>query len=108
MDKILVQGGRRLEGEVAVGGSKNAALPILISALLTAEPCSYHGIPDLMDIHTALRLLSGLGVRVEKEGASAGGVGQITLQADHMNKMEASYDLVKTMRASFLVLGPLL
>lgn len=108
MDKILVQGGRRLEGEVAVSGSKNAALPILISALLTAEPCSYHGIPDLMDIHTALRLLSGLGVRVEKEGASAGGVGQITLQADHMNKMEASYDLVKTMRASFLVLGPLL
>ncbi len=108
MDKILVQGGRSLEGEVAVSGSKNAALPILISALLTAEPCSYQGIPDLMDIHTALRLLSGLGVRVEKEGDSAGGLGQITLQADRMSKMEASYDLVKTMRASFLVLGPLL
>lgn len=108
MDKILVQGGRRLEGEVAVSGSKNAALPILISALLTAEPCRYQGIPDLMDIHTALRLLSGLGVRVEKESGQPGGASQITLQADRVSKMEAPYDLVKTMRASFLVLGPLL
>ena len=108
MDKILIQGGRRLEGEVAVSGSKNAALPILISTLLTAEPCEYRGIPDLMDIHTALRLLSGLGVRVKGEGGPAVPAGEITLQADHINKMEASYDLVKTMRASFLVLGPLL
>jgi len=108
VDKILVQGGRRLEGEVAVSGSKNAALPILISALLTAEPCHYQGIPDLMDVHTALRLLSGLGVKVGKEGSQPGGVGQITLQADRVSRMEAPYDLVKTMRASFLVLGPLL
>ena len=108
MDKILVQGGRRLEGEVAVSGSKNAALPILISALLTAEPCRYQGIPDLMDVHTALRLLSGLGVKVGKEGSRHGGMGQITLQADSVSRMEAPYDLVKTMRASFLVLGPLL
>ncbi|MEK6601446.1 MAG: UDP-N-acetylglucosamine 1-carboxyvinyltransferase, partial [Candidatus Binatota bacterium] len=108
MDKILVQGGRRLEGEVAVSGSKNAALPILISALLTAEPCRYQGIPDLMDVDTALRLLSGLGVKVGKEGSRHGGMGQITLQADRVSRMEAPYDLVKTMRASFLVLGPLL
>ncbi len=108
MDKILIQGGRRLEGEVAVSGSKNAALPILISALLTAEPCYYQGIPDLVDIHTALKLLSGLGVRVKKEGDPAVAVGQFMLQADHVNKLEAPYDLVKTMRASFLVLGPLL
>ncbi len=108
MDKILIQGGRRLEGEVAVSGSKNAALPILISALLTAEPCYYQGIPDLVDIHTALKLLSGLGVRVKKEGDPAVAVGHFMLQADHVHKMEAPYDLVKTMRASFLVLGPLL
>ena len=108
MDKILVQGGRRLEGGVTVSGSKNAALPILISALLTAERCRYQGVPDLLDIHTALKLLSWLGVGVEKESAPAGGVGQIFLEADRVNKMEAPYDLVKTMRASFLVLGPLL
>ncbi|HEY5599247.1 MAG TPA: UDP-N-acetylglucosamine 1-carboxyvinyltransferase, partial [Candidatus Manganitrophaceae bacterium] len=108
MDKILVQGGRRLEGGVTVSGSKNAALPILISALLTAERCRYQGVPDLLDIHTALKLLSWLGVGVEKESAPAGGVGQISLEADRVNKREAPYDLVKTMRASFLVLGPLL
>jgi len=108
MDKILIQGGRRLEGEVAVSGSKNAALPILISALLTAEPCYYQGIPDLVDIHTALKLLSGLGVRVKKEGDPTVAVGQFMLQADHVHKLEAPYDLVKTMRASFLVMGPLL
>lgn len=107
MDKILVRGGRRLEGEVAVSGSKNAALPILISSLLTPEKCFYQGIPDLRDIHTVLRLLSGLGVKVNKEGHD-GGVDQVSLQADNVVKQEAPYDLVKTMRASFLVLGPLL
>ncbi len=107
MDRILVRGGRRLEGEVVVSGSKNAALPILISSLLTAEQCVYQGIPDLMDIHTTLRLLSGLGVRVEREG-HGGRVGHLTLQADHVTELEAPYNLVKTMRASFLVLGPLL
>jgi len=107
VDKILVRGGRRLEGEVAVSGSKNAALPILISSLLTPEKCFYQGIPDLRDIHTVLRLLSGLGVKVNKEGHD-GGVDQVSLQADNVVKQEAPYDLVKTMRASFLVLGPLL
>jgi UDP-N-acetylglucosamine 1-carboxyvinyltransferase len=103
MDKILVQGGRRLQGEVAVSGAKNAALPLLISALLTEERCSYQEIPDLKDIHTVLKLLSGLGVTVEKPER----LGQVTLQARGLSGMEASYDLVKTMRASFLVLGPL-
>ncbi|MCZ6452025.1 MAG: UDP-N-acetylglucosamine 1-carboxyvinyltransferase [Deltaproteobacteria bacterium] len=107
MDRILVRGGRRLEGEVAVSGSKNATLPILISSLLTPEKCVYQGIPDLRDIHTVLRLLSGLGVKVSKEGHD-GGVDQVSLQADNVVKQEAPYDLVKTMRASFLVLGPLL
>ena len=104
MDRILVRGGRRLEGEVAVSGSKNAALPILISSLLTGEPCQYQGIPDLMDIRTALKLLSRLGVKVESEART----GSVTLEAARATKPEASYDLVKTMRASFLVLGPLL
>ena len=108
MDKILIQGGRRLEGEVSVSGSKNAALPLLISSLLTPEKCLYQGIPDLMDIHTTLKLLSRLGVTVEKDGGQADGVGQVALQAGGLSGMEAPYDLVKTMRASFLVLGPLL
>ena len=108
MDKILIQGGRRLEGEVSVSGSKNAALPLLISSLLTPEKCLYQGIPDLMDIHTTLKLLSRLGVTVEKDGRQAGGVGQVALQVGGLSGMEAPYDLVKTMRASFLVLGPLL
>jgi UDP-N-acetylglucosamine 1-carboxyvinyltransferase len=104
MDKIIVTGGRRLEGEVTVSGSKNAALPILISSLLTEEPCSYAGIPDLMDIKTTVKLLTLLGARVNWEQES----GSLTLGADRVTQLEASYDLVKTMRASFLVLGPLL
>jgi UDP-N-acetylglucosamine 1-carboxyvinyltransferase len=107
VDKILVCGGKRLQGEVVVSGSKNAALPVLVSSLLTAEQCAYQGIPDLMDIRTTLRLLSSLGVRVEREQDSRG-LGDLTIRADHVAKLEASYDLVKTMRASFLVLGPLL
>jgi UDP-N-acetylglucosamine 1-carboxyvinyltransferase len=107
VDKIIVQGGRRLEGEVTVSGSKNAALPILISSLLTSEPCVYQGIPKLVDIYTTLKLLAGLGVDVDKE-RWAQDTGDITLRADRVRSFEASYDLVKTMRASFLVLGPLL
>jgi UDP-N-acetylglucosamine 1-carboxyvinyltransferase len=106
MDKIVVQGGRRLNGEVAVSGSKNAALPILISSLLTSEPCIYQSIPNLADIYTTVRLLSGLGVSVDKE-AWIHGSGDLVLQSGRINKLEASYELVKTMRASFLVLGPL-
>lgn len=104
MDKIIVSGGRRLEGEVTVSGSKNAALPILISSLLTAEPCRYERIPDLVDTKTALKLLKWLGVTLEGETGS----GCVALQASKIDKLEAPYDLVKTMRASFLVLGPLL
>ena len=107
MDKIIIHGGRRLEGEVAVSGSKNAALPILISSLLTSEPCVYQGIPQLVDINTALKLLAGFGVVVDKESWVKGG-GDIILRPDRVRNFEASYDLVRTMRASFLVLGPLL
>ena len=107
MDKIRVQGGRPLEGEVVVSGSKNAALPILISSLLTSETCVYQGIPHLVDINTTLKLLSGLGVDVDKE-SWAQDSGDLTIRADQVKNVEASYDLVKTMRASFLVIGPLL
>ncbi len=106
MDKIVVHGGKRLTGEVTVSGSKNAALPVLISSLLTAEPCTYRRVPNLADIHTTLKLLGALGVKIDKE-AWARGSGDLTLHAEIVTKLEASYDLVKTMRASFLVLGPL-
>jgi UDP-N-acetylglucosamine 1-carboxyvinyltransferase len=106
VDKIVVQGGRRLQGEVSVSGSKNAALPLLISSLLTAEACVYRNIPHLADIRTTLRLLNGLGVTVDREAWDAGSA-ELTLRGDRVNRFEAPYDLVKTMRASFLVLGPL-
>lgn len=107
MDKIVVTGGRRLQGEVFVSGSKNAALPILISSLLTSDACVYQRVPDLLDIHTTLKLLAGLGVRIEREPWRRGS-GDLTVCAQGVKSFEASYDLVKTMRASFLVLGPLL
>jgi UDP-N-acetylglucosamine 1-carboxyvinyltransferase len=107
MDKIVIQGGRRLQGEIAVSGSKNAALPILMSSLLTSEPCVYQGIPHLADIRTTLRLLAGLGVAVEREKWNRGAE-DIKITAGAVGNFEAPYELVKTMRASFLVLGPLL
>jgi UDP-N-acetylglucosamine 1-carboxyvinyltransferase len=107
VDKIVVQGGRRLQGEVSVSGSKNAALPLLISSLLASEPCVYQGIPHLADIRTTLKLLAGLGVAVDREAWDSGS-GELTIHAQSVNSFEAPYDLVKTMRASFLVLGPLL
>ncbi|HXV48062.1 MAG TPA: UDP-N-acetylglucosamine 1-carboxyvinyltransferase [Candidatus Binatia bacterium] len=107
MDRILIQGGKRLCGEIAVSGSKNAALPILISSLLTAEPCTYRRVPHLADIRTTLKLLSGLGTSSEHQ-AWLEGADRLSLNSDRIIKYEAPYDLVKTMRASFLVIGPLL
>ena len=107
MDKIILQGGKSLAGEVSVSGSKNAALPVLISSLLTSEPCTYQGVPHLADIRTTLKLLSGLGDKYDNQSWLKG-ADDLTLQANRIDKFEAAYDLVKTMRASFLVLGPLL
>jgi UDP-N-acetylglucosamine 1-carboxyvinyltransferase len=107
VDKILIQGGKCLAGEVSVSGAKNAALPVLISSLLTAESCTYESIPHLTDIRTTVKLLSGLGVKVDQRRWLEGS-DDLTLKADRVDKFEAPYDLVKTMRASFLVLGPLL
>ncbi len=101
MDKLLIQGGRRLSGEVAIAGAKNAALPILCAALLTAEPVTFTNVPQLKDIGTLLALLGQMGVKVAREG------GTVTLDASGLNNPVAPYEMVKTMRASILVLGPL-
>jgi UDP-N-acetylglucosamine 1-carboxyvinyltransferase len=106
VDRIIIQGGKALSGEISVSGSKNAALPILISSLLTAEPCTYRGVPHLADIRTTLKLLAGLGEKNDAKSWLDGGH-QLTLRAERVTSFEAPYDLVKTMRASFLVLGPL-
>jgi UDP-N-acetylglucosamine 1-carboxyvinyltransferase len=102
MDKILIRGGRRLKGEVIVDGAKNAALPILLASLLTSERCIFRNVPQVVDVRTTLRLLADLGARVDNEG------GMVTVHAERLARLEAQYELVKTMRASFLALGPLL
>jgi UDP-N-acetylglucosamine 1-carboxyvinyltransferase len=106
MDRIIIQGGKRLAGEVSVSGSKNAALPVLMSSLLTSEPCTYQRVPHLADVRTTLKLLSGLGDKNDNQ-SWLNGADDLTLQANRIDKLEAAYELVKTMRASFLVLGPL-
>ncbi|MDQ6640201.1 MAG: UDP-N-acetylglucosamine 1-carboxyvinyltransferase, partial [Pseudomonadota bacterium] len=105
MDQLRIRGGRRLAGEIVISGAKNAALPEMCAALLTAERVRLHNVPRLHDVTTMARLLKTLGVAVE-----AGGDGEATLDlsADDVTSREASYELVKTMRASILVLGPLL
>ncbi|MFT0849367.1 UDP-N-acetylglucosamine 1-carboxyvinyltransferase [Achromobacter sp. F4_2707] len=103
MDKLLIRGGRPLRGEVSISGAKNAALPILCASLLTAEPLTLENVPQLRDIGTTLRLLERLGVKY-----SNGQSERVELDASRITSLEAPYDLVKTMRASILVLGPLL
>jgi len=102
VDKLLIQGGRALSGEVAISGAKNAALPILCASLLTAEPLRLTNVPHLNDISTMLRLLAGMGV-----GVTMDGVDGLVLDGSGLNNPVASYEMVKTMRASILVLGPL-
>src|SRR5690349_11636284 len=102
MDKLVIEGGAPLSGEVNVSGAKNAALPILTAALLTAEPLTITNVPHLHDVTTMLGLLAQMGVGVsvdEKLG--------VELTAKHISEPTAPYDMVKTMRASVLVLGPL-
>jgi len=105
MDKLLIRGGRRLQGEVPIAGAKNAALPELTAALLCAEPVTLANVPRLQDVATMLKLLRNMGVVAER-GADAADT--VTLDAKAITKPEAPYELVKTMRASILVLGPLL
>lgn len=103
MDSFLIKGGRPLKGTVSISGAKNAALPILCASLLTADPLKISNVPRLRDINTCLRLLGSLGVQCFWHGEN-----ELALRAEEVNEPVASYDLVKTMRASILVLGPLL
>ena len=103
MDKLLIEGGRRLSGEVAISGAKNAALPILCASLLSPEPLHLANVPQLRDVATMLRLIEQMGVQVTRAGAA-----EVVLDSRHLDNPLAPYDMVKTMRASILVLGPLL
>ena len=105
MDKLLIRGGRPLEGEVTISGAKNAALPELCAALLTAEPVTLTNVPRLNDVGTTLKLLRNMGAVCDRSEAQPD---TVTLDTSTVTSPEAPYDLVKTMRASILVLGPLL
>jgi len=102
MDKLRITGGAALAGEVKAAGAKNAALPILAAGLLTGDELVLDNVPQLADITTMGRLLVGMGARLQREGA------RVVMTADRIGAVEAPYELVKTMRASILVLGPLL
>nr|WP_249170924.1 UDP-N-acetylglucosamine 1-carboxyvinyltransferase [Burkholderia vietnamiensis] len=102
MDKLVIEGGRRLSGEIVVSGAKNAALPILCAGLLSAEPVELDNVPNLKDVRTTLKVLNQMGVQSETDGC------RVRLDASRVDNLVAPYELVKTMRASILVLGPLL
>ncbi len=103
MDKLIITGGTQLSGELRIAGAKNAALPILAAALLSEEPVTIGNIPHLHDITTTMQLLGQMGVRLTIDEKM-----NIEVDCCEINKFEAPYELVKTMRASILVLGPLL
>jgi len=102
MDKLLITGGKRLVGDIKISGAKNAALPILCAGLLTAGDVELANVPLLHDVATMLKLLRQTGLSVEQDGE------KVSLNGSKIDKYEAPYELVKTMRASILVLGPLL
>ena len=103
MDKLKIQGGNRLAGEISISGAKNAALPILCASLLTADTLRFTNVPQLKDVMTTQKLLQDMGVRVMTDN-----VHEFEITAAQLSKLEAPYELVKTMRASILVLGPML
>jgi UDP-N-acetylglucosamine 1-carboxyvinyltransferase len=102
MDKLQIVGGKRLDGEITISGAKNAALPILCAGLLTAGDLDLSNVPKLHDVKTMLKLLGQTGLKVTQDGE------RVTLNGANIDTLEAPYELVKTMRASILVLGPLL
>src|SRR3954468_1833835 len=101
MDKIVIHGGRPLSGSIKISGSKNSALPIVAATLLTREPCTLHRVPDLSDLHYMLQILTHLGAQVERAS------GTVTVTAEKVESI-APYDVVRKMRASVCVIGPLL
>ena len=102
MDKLIIQGGQRLNGEITISGAKNAALPILCASLLAETPLQLSGVAALKDIDTTIKLLDTMGVKITREAH------KVRLDASDVQSFEATYEMVKTMRASILVLGPLL
>ena len=102
MDKLIIQGGNRLHGEVLISGAKNAALPILCAALLAETPLHLTSVPVLKDVGSTIKLLEKMGVKVDRDAD------KVSLDASIIHSKEAPYEMVKTMRASILVLGPLL
>ena len=102
MDKLLIRGGKRLSGDVTISGAKNAALPILCAGLLTDGDLVLSNVPHLQDVVTITKLMTQMGLRVRENGE------QLVLNGNDITRPEAPYELVKTMRASILVLGPLL
>ena len=107
MDKIRIRGGTPLAGVIAIGGAKNAALPVMAASLLTAETLTLENVPDLADIATMANLLVQHGVAIGMGEPSPAGGRQVDLSAAHITSIVAPYDLVRKMRASVLVLGPL-
>ena len=105
MDKLLIRGGNSLSGTVEISGAKNAALPELCAALLTSDPVTLENVPGLQDVSTMLKLIRNMGVTAERNAEARG---TVTLNAAGLSSPEAPYELVKTMRASVLALGPLL
>jgi len=103
VDKILIEGGRRLTGEVRVSGAKNSALPLIFASLLTDRPCRLRSVPDVADIRSATALLENLGAMIERPAP-----GELVIDCARVGGTAADYELVRRMRASFLVLGPLL
>ena len=109
MDKLLIRGGHRLNGEVTISGAKNAALPELCATLLVPGPVTLHNVPKLQDVATALKLIRNMGVAVNWGAETEGGrLDEVVIDASGLTTPEAPYELVKTMRASIMVLGPLL
>jgi UDP-N-acetylglucosamine 1-carboxyvinyltransferase len=105
MDKLIIRGGRPLNGEVIISGAKNAALPELCAALLTAQPVALSNVPKLQDVSTTLKLLRHMGAKADRSEERED---EVVINAGSVNTTVAPYELVKTMRASILVLGPLL
>jgi UDP-N-acetylglucosamine 1-carboxyvinyltransferase len=106
LEKLAIQGGQALKGEITITGAKNAALPILCAALLSSEPITLRNLPDLQDVRTILKILVQMGLKVHFPNPDDRSI--VILDGSNIHTPEASYELVKTMRASILVLGPLL
>ncbi|HRH90559.1 MAG TPA: UDP-N-acetylglucosamine 1-carboxyvinyltransferase, partial [Agitococcus sp.] len=102
MDKLLISGGNRLEGDVRISGAKNSALPLLAGTILASTPVSLDNVPDLHDIKTMIRILQNMGMTIERQAD-----GKVLINANTLDKPVAPYELVKTMRASIFVLGSL-